>query len=134
MIVLDEQLLGRGIDEEIARWYRGSVVFVRDLRPKTLVKDDAIPQLLGKQRKPTFVTINAVDFWRKASADKRFSIVCFPFKDRAVPEIPLLLRRLFSYEDFRTKAQRAGHVFRVTLQRRVRFYRWNDNQEHEFIL
>ena len=34
----------------------------------------------------------------------------------------------------RTKAQRSGHVFRVTLQRRVRFYRWNNDQEDEFVL
>ncbi len=45
MIVLDEQLLGRGIEHNIARWYRGKVQFITELRPKTVIKDDAIPTL-----------------------------------------------------------------------------------------
>ncbi|MFC1835710.1 hypothetical protein ACFL2Q_13405 [Thermodesulfobacteriota bacterium] len=134
MIVLDEQLLGRGIDEEISLWYRGSVVFVRDLRPNTLVKDDAIPQLLQKERQPAFVTINAKDFWRKVPADKRFCMVCFPIRDRDVPEIPTLLRNLFTREGFQTKAGRSGHIFRVTLEGRVRFYRWDGTPEYDLML
>ncbi|MBI5650489.1 MAG: hypothetical protein HZC40_08605 [Chloroflexi bacterium] len=39
MIVLDEQLLGRNIEVEIARWYRGTVCFITDLRPNTIIKD-----------------------------------------------------------------------------------------------
>lgn len=31
MIVLDEQLLGRNIETEIARWYRGAVQFIIEL-------------------------------------------------------------------------------------------------------
>ena len=46
MIVLDEQLLGRGLESEIAAWYRGSVCFIHELRPQTVVKDDVIPTLL----------------------------------------------------------------------------------------
>ena len=92
MIVLDEQLLGRQIDYEIKKWYQGSVVFVRDLRPGSLVKDNAIPQLLRKKQKPTFVTINTIDFWQKVAADKKFCIVCFSIKDREVPRIPSLLK------------------------------------------
>jgi hypothetical protein len=46
MIVLDEQLLGRSVEREIKRWYRGSVVFVTELRPGTVIKDEAIPGLL----------------------------------------------------------------------------------------
>jgi hypothetical protein len=40
MIVVDEQLLGRAIDRDIARWYRGPVRFILDLRPHTVIKDD----------------------------------------------------------------------------------------------
>jgi len=65
MIVLDEQLLGRDLDSEIARWYPGNVRFIIDLRPGTVIKDDAIPALLREQSLPTFVTINVRDFWRK---------------------------------------------------------------------
>ena len=49
MIVLDEQLMGRDLDNEIARWYPGSVRFIIDLRPGTIIKDDAIPALLREQ-------------------------------------------------------------------------------------
>ena len=46
MIVLDEQLLGRDIENQIAHWYQGAVCFIIDLRPDTVIKDDAIPRLL----------------------------------------------------------------------------------------
>jgi hypothetical protein len=59
MIVLDEQLLGRGLERDIAQWYRGTVQFVIDLRPHTVIKDEAIPALLRQRSQPTFVTINA---------------------------------------------------------------------------
>ena len=65
MIVLDEQLLGRDIEAEISRWYRGTVQYIIDLRPNTVIKDDAIAGILQQQREPTFVTINERDFWRK---------------------------------------------------------------------
>lgn len=49
MIVLDEQLLGRDLEHDIARWYRGPLRFIVDLRPHTVVKDEAIPALLRQQ-------------------------------------------------------------------------------------
>ena len=48
MIVLDEQLLGRGLERDIAQWYRGTVQFITDLRPHTIIKDEAIPVLLRR--------------------------------------------------------------------------------------
>ena len=62
MIVLDEQLLGRDLETTIAAWYAGAVVHITDLRPHTVIKDDAIPLLLQQQSQPTFVTINVPDF------------------------------------------------------------------------
>ena len=61
MIVLDEQLLGRGLERDIAQWYRGTVQFITDLCPHTIIKDEAIPVLLRRQAQPTFVTINERD-------------------------------------------------------------------------
>lgn len=55
MIVLDEQLLGRNIEEQIARWYQGAICFITDLRPNTVIKDDAIPKLLQQENQPTCV-------------------------------------------------------------------------------
>jgi hypothetical protein len=134
MVVLDEQLLGRGIEGTIAKWYGGSVVFITDLRPGTVIKDDAIPQILGDLRKPAFITINAGDFWRKTPADKRYCIICFPIRDVEVPNIPPLLKSLFRHEDFKTKEKRSGHVFRITLSGRIRFYSINHQQERELTL
>ncbi len=38
MIVLDEQLLGRNIELEIAKWYQGAVRNIIELRPHTVTK------------------------------------------------------------------------------------------------
>lgn len=46
MIVLDEQLLGYGLQSAIARWYRGRVIAITELRPGSVIRDEAIPVLL----------------------------------------------------------------------------------------
>ena len=121
MIVLDEQLLGRDLEHLIARWYRGAVRFITDLRPHTVIKDDGIPELLSQQSQPTFITINERDFWRKAMANRRHCIVCFPLPDSRVREISESLRSLLRQPELRTKAQRMGKVIRVTSEE-FRYY------------
>ncbi len=121
MIVLDEQLLGRNLEVEIARWYRGAVCFVTDLRPNTIIKDDAIPQLLQQQNQPTFITINVPDFWGKIAADNRFCAVCFALPDSQAREIPSRLRVLLGHPSFATKNERMGKVIRVA-GNQVSFY------------
>lgn len=121
MIVLDEQLLGRNIEVEIAKWYRGAVRFITDLRPNTMIKDDAIPELLRPQDQPTFVTINERDFWRKVTIDPRYCIVCLSLPDSRATEIPQLLRSLLQRTEFRTKANRMGKVIRMT-EKEVSYY------------
>ena len=37
--------------------------FITELRPSTVIKDDAIPSILRLERDATFVTINESDFW-----------------------------------------------------------------------
>ena len=127
MIVLDEQLLGRDLEQDIARWYRGPVRFVIDLRPHSVIKDEAIPDLLRSQSRPTFVTINERDFWRRVAADERYCIVCFPWPDSRVREIPPVLRLLLRRPEFRTKAQRMGKVLRVTTEE-ILYYTVDDRQ------
>lgn len=114
MIVLDEQLLGHGIEVSIAAWYPGAILYINHLRPNTIIKDDAIPMLLGQQVQPVFVTINETDFWRKTAVTAQFSVVCIAVPDSRAKQIPTLLQRLLQHRDFRTKAQRSGHVFRLT--------------------
>jgi hypothetical protein len=128
MIVLDEQLLGRNIERDIARWYRGLVQFVVDLRPYSVIKDDGVPQLLRLQPQPTFVTINERDFWHKIRPDPRYCVVCFPLPDSRVRELPAGLRSLFHLREFRSKAQRMGKILRVTGEE-IRYYSVTERQE-----
>ena len=121
MIVLDEQLLGRHLEAEIARWYRGAVLFIIDLRPNTIIKDEAIPELLRQQSRPTFVTINERDFWRTAAGDHRYCVICFALPDSRANAISASLRALLRRPEFRTKARRMGKVIRVT-DREISYY------------
>lgn len=113
MIVLDEQLLGRGIDVEIGKWYKGPVQFINDLRPGTVIKDEAITSILRSVDRPTFVTINDKDFWRKRPLDPGVCMVCFALSDSRAGEIPQLLRRLLRHPQLRSKAGRMGTMLRV---------------------
>lgn len=125
MIVLDEQLLGRDIEKQIARWYQGAVCFVTDLRPDTVIKDEAIPRLLQHENQSTFITINESDFWRKTAINNQFCVVCFAFPDSRVREIPTRLRALFAHPLFDTKKKRMGKMIRVA-EREVNYYSADD--------
>lgn len=127
MIVLDEQLLGRNLERAIAAWYRGSVQFITELRPNTVIKDEAIPLLLRQQRQSTFVTINERDFWQRVAIDHSFCVVCFALPDSQANAIPPLLRSLFQHSQFRTKAQRMGRVIRIT-STSISYYAWDDSR------
>jgi hypothetical protein len=130
MIVIDEQLLGYRLDEQIPQWYRGTVTAITHLRPGTVIKDEAIPGLLRTAREPTIVTLNVSDFWRRTQPDRRFCIVCFALPDSRADEIPGLLRRLFAAESFRTRRQRLGKVLRVSADA-IRFYTFQSRRiEH----
>lgn len=125
MLVLDEQLLGRNLEVELRRWYRGPVIFITELRPATVIKDEAIPTLLRQQRLPTFVTINATDFWCKVAIDPHFCVICFPLPDSQAGAISSQLHRVLRHHLFRTKALRMGKVLRVT-QDAVSYYTYRN--------
>lgn len=133
MIVLDEQLLGWNLEQEIAAWYRGTVRYIIDLRPQSVIKDDAIPALLRQENQPTFVTINEKDFWHKVAIDRQFCIVCLPLPDSRAAEIPSLLRALLRHPQFRTKDRRMGMVIRVS-RGEARYYSFDDRQERTSLL
>jgi hypothetical protein len=127
MIVLDEQLMGRQLEQEIAKWYRGKVLFVTDLRPNSIIKDEAMPELLRQQIQPTFVTINEKDFWHKIVVDNRYCVICFAWPDSRVREIPPSLRLLLRRSEFNTKAKRMGKVIRVA-DEKINYYTLVDRQ------
>jgi len=121
MIVLDEQLLSYGLQASIARWYRGAVTDITQLRPNTVILDEAIPMLLRAVSRPTFVTINVADFWRRLAPNPRFCIVCCAVPHTRAQEVPDLLRRVLALEPFRTRSRRLGKIVRVSPQH-VRYY------------
>jgi hypothetical protein len=130
MLVLDEQLLGRNLEAALGRWYHGPVRFITDLRPRTVIKDDAIPALLRQQHHATFLTINELDFWRRVAIDARFCVICFALPDSRAWEIPGLLRAVFRRPSFRTKARRMGKVLRVA-HGTVSYYTYRERQIRE---
>jgi hypothetical protein len=121
MIVLDEQLLSYGIQAAIARWYRGTVTDITQLRPHTVILDEAIPMLLQAVSRPTFVTINVADFWRRLAPNSRFCIVCCAVPHTRAQAVPDLLRRVLALEPFRTRSRRLGKIVRVSPQH-VHYY------------
>ena len=114
MIVLDEQLQGPRIKDAVSQWYPGTVISITELRPGTIIKDDAIPALLSRESKPTFVTINESDFWLKVPISTRFCVICVALPDFRMKEVPDLLRRLLRHPEYQTKGQRMGFVTRLS--------------------
>jgi hypothetical protein len=129
MIVLDEELQGLGLEEAIAHWYRGAVLIVKQLRPGTVIKDEAISTLLRRAEQPTFVTINHSDFWRRIPAESSFCLVCFKLTADQAQEIPRMLRRLLSLPEFRTKRERMGKMASVS-RRGIQYYSNRDSLIH----
>lgn len=113
MIVVDENLRDPRVIRAISTWYRGKVIPVTRLRPNTIVKDDAIPALLQGANRPTFVTINATDFWGQVEPHKAYCIIAVALPQERAREIPDWLRRLFRMPEFKTKASRMGKVVRL---------------------
>jgi hypothetical protein len=111
------------------QWYRGRVCVITDLRPGTVIKDDAIPALLRTVPQPTFVTLNWNHFWQRTVAHEDFCIVCFTLPANRAAEISPLLRRLFRLPAFKTKAARMGKVARISGEQ-VAYYQAHDSQTH----
>lgn len=129
MIVLDEELQGLGLERAIAHWYRRAVLVIKQLRPGTVIKDEAIPTLLRRVHQPTFVTINHSDFWRRIPAEPSFCLVCFRLTADQATDIPVMLRRLLRLPEFRTKRGRMGKVASVS-RRAIQYYSNRDTLIH----
>ncbi|MBA3443080.1 MAG: hypothetical protein H0T92_24815 [Pyrinomonadaceae bacterium] len=110
MIVLDEQLSDPQVNDQFSRWYRGSVISINDLRPHTLVSDDAIATLLRTVTNPTFVTINYADFWRVIPPSPAYCVVCLKLAQQQSSQVSSVVRELFNLSQYRTKSARMGCV------------------------
>ena len=112
--MLDEQLNDAQIALDIARWYKGPVINILQLRPHTHVLDDVIPTLLRTVKQPTFVTINYKDFWRGIPASDHYCVICCKLSSTQMYQVPRLLREVLSLPEFSTKRARMGYVISVT--------------------
>ena len=114
MIVLDENLDEHRVMAPLKQRYKGKVVSIKNLRPGTVIKDEAIPAILCQCHNATFVTTNVSDFWRRASAHPRYCIVCIPLPTERQDELPSLLLRLLHHRAFSTVRRRMGNVIRLS--------------------
>jgi hypothetical protein len=114
MIVVDENLHSQRIMSAITSWYRGQVISITTLRPRTVIKDDAIPTLLQLSNRPTFITLNSADFWHIVEAHTSYCIVTFALPKERISDIPAMLRRLLQMPTFKHKTDRMGKIVRVT--------------------
>ena len=130
MIVLDENLDEERVLKPLAARYKGTTLSVRELRPGSVIKDDAIPIVLRQQKRPTFLTTNVVDFWQKIPAHPSYCIVCFPLSTERQDEIPDLFISFLRHRNFRTIAMRMGKVIRLT-RRGIGWYQFPDQSIHK---
>ena len=121
MIGLDEQLADPRIIRSIERWYKGKVLRITDARPRALVPDEAMPELLRKLNGPTFVTINHRHFWRKIPASPDYCVICMKLLAEHALEVPDALRAFLSRPEWLTKRGRLGNVILVS-DRPVAYY------------
>jgi hypothetical protein len=121
MIVLDEQLGLWQLEEEIAKWYPGSVLNIKDFRPYKRVLDPQIATLLLEVKQPTFITVNYDDFWRVIEPHSRYCILCLKLSSERTLELPSIVREILHMPEFITKAKRMGKIISVR-DRKVDWY------------
>lgn len=126
--ILDDHLDPDRVRDPIARWT--TVRFLRDVRPREVIKDERVPVLLRTLRTPTFVTIDE-GFWSNTWRDRHYCVLHFAMRDDEQRSIPVLLRRLLRLPEFRTRAARMGKVTQVSRDH-VRWYEFGDETEHTF--
>ena len=109
-LILDDQLDVQVILPALAGWK--TAVRIQQLRPGELIRDDRIPSLLLSLTNPTFLTIDR-GFWKRQLCHRRYCILFFALSKEEQGAIPVLMRRLFSLPQFRTRSSRMGKVARV---------------------
>jgi len=125
-IILDEHLNRKRVLIPIHSWT--TVQSIDDLRPHEVIKDDRVLQLLHTLKQPTFVTIDD-GFWDKNLRHPGYCLIYFVLSDDQQDQIPPLLKQLFRFDAFKTKAARMGLVARVHPPH-VDYWQWGDEERH----
>src|SRR5262249_45283304 len=110
-LILDEHVSAGLVLQPLRRWI--TVQTLQDLRPREIVRDERIPEILLNQKQPTFVTIDR-DFDDPSWCHPNYCILYFALQNKEQHLIPGLLRALFRRPEFRTRAGRMGKLARVS--------------------
>jgi len=125
-IVVDDHLHKQSLVARIGKW--ATVRRLAEVRPREIIKDDCVPQLLRDLQFPTFVTMDG-GFWRRRLRDRRYCIMYFALDISYQDHVPALLRHLLRLPLFKTRASRMGTVVKSTFDR-VSFWRIGDERLH----
>ncbi len=126
LLIFDEQINRETAINPLESW--ATVRRLKDVRPREMIDDDRVPDLLRRLNHPTFVTIDG-GFWDRQYRDKQYCIIYVAVSDDQQFKIPDLLRRLFRLSDFKTKAARMGKVARVS-SARIEYMQVKDETVH----
>lgn len=110
-LVLDAHISAPAVLPPLRRWI--TVHTLQDVRPRELVLDERIPEILLTLRSPTFITIDT-DFLDPRWCNPNYSILHFALQNKEQRLIPGLLRALLRRSEFRTRAVRMGKVARIS--------------------
>jgi hypothetical protein len=110
-LILDDQLDVSEILPELRKWITARRL--QDLRPRELIRDDRVPEILLSLKSATFVTIDH-GFWDARLCHPDYCILYFALRDDQQHQIPGILRALLRRAEFRSRASRIGKVVRVS--------------------
>jgi len=109
-LILDDQLDVKLVQLPLQKWITCQVL--HDLRPKELILDDRVPEILLSLPKPTFVTIDQ-GFWHRKWCHPNYGILYFVLRNDQQGMLPAILRSVLRLTEFRTRASRMGKVVRI---------------------
>jgi hypothetical protein len=108
-LILDAHVNAVRVLPLLRRWI--TVERLQDIRPRQLVLDDRVPEILLRLKQPTFVTIDS-DFDDPRLCNPNYCILYLALHDKEQPSIPALLRVLLRRSEFRARAKRMGKLAR----------------------
>jgi len=126
LLIFDEQINRETAIEPLQSW--ATVRRLKDVRPREMIDDDRVPELLRRLKHPTFVTIDE-GFWDREYRDKSYCILYIAVSDDQQFKIPALIRQLFRLSEFKTKTARMGKVARVSSVR-IEYMKTHDEAVH----
>jgi hypothetical protein len=123
-LILDAHVSALHVLPLLRRWI--TTEMLQALRPGQHILDERIPEILGRLKRPTFITIDK-DFDDPSLCNPKYCIIYFALQDKEQPLIPSLLRALFRRPEFRTRANRMGKLARISTTS-IEYWQFPDRQ------